>query len=134
MATATPPLPVEQLLARMTPEIASSFTQQQIDSLRAAIRGPARSRHAVDLRFTLPIWRWRFYFVFLIGKDRRALTRRQEAWFRFTELAALVGFLTFSALLGLLILYLVKSALGIDIFPNYSFGIWDWFKANYLTG
>ncbi|MCG6508060.1 hypothetical protein K6U15_15045, partial [Vibrio parahaemolyticus] len=41
--------------------------------------------------------------------------------------AILVGLL---ALLGLsfLALYLLKSAMGIDIFPNYSLGIWDWFK------
>lgn len=31
-------------------------------------------------------------------------------------------------LVGLLLLYLLKSALGIDIFPDYSFGVWTWFK------
>jgi hypothetical protein len=32
-------------------------------------------------------------------------------------------------LAGLLLLYLVKSALGIDLFDGYSFGIWHWFKS-----
>jgi len=36
--------------------------------------------------------------------------------------------LTLSVLLMLLLTYLVKSALGIDIFEGYSFGVWGWFK------
>jgi hypothetical protein len=31
-----------------------------------------------------------------------------------------------------LVLYLIKSALGIDIFKDYSFGIWDWFRHTVL--
>jgi hypothetical protein len=26
------------------------------------------------------------------------------------------------------ILYLLKSALGINLFPGFSLGLWDWFK------
>ncbi|HBB24465.1 MAG TPA: 3-phosphoshikimate 1-carboxyvinyltransferase, partial [Pseudomonas sp.] len=37
-------------------------------------------------------------------------------------------FLLFSALVGLVILYLLKSALGINLFPDFSLGLWDWFK------
>ena len=33
-----------------------------------------------------------------------------------------------STLFGILVLYLIKSALGIDIFKGFSFGVWDWFK------
>jgi hypothetical protein len=28
-------------------------------------------------------------------------------------------------------LYLLKSALGIDLFPNHSLGIWSWFKSSF---
>ena len=42
-------------------------------------------------------------------------------------------FITFSVLSGLLILYLIKSALGINLFENFSLGIWSWFKANILN-
>ena len=31
-------------------------------------------------------------------------------------------------LLVTLSLYLIKSAMGIDVFPHFSFGVWDWFK------
>jgi hypothetical protein len=30
--------------------------------------------------------------------------------------------------MGILVLYLVKSALGINLIEGFSFGIWDWFK------
>ena len=39
----------------------------------------------------------------------------------------------FSTLLGLLILYLVKSALGIDLVPGFSLGTWGWFKGEFLN-
>ncbi|MGF1546360.1 MAG: hypothetical protein ACFCUG_03425 [Thiotrichales bacterium] len=132
MATATQQLPIEQLLTRMTPDVAASFTAPQIASLRAALAGASTRKHPIDLRFTLPIWRWRFFVVLLVGRDRRILTRRQEFVFRLTELGALFGFLLFSTLMGLLVLYLVKSWLGIDVFPNHSFGVWDWFRGRYL--
>ncbi|MFT7052977.1 MAG: hypothetical protein ACJAU1_000528 [Psychromonas sp.] len=32
----------------------------------------------------------------------------------------------------LLILYLVKSVLNINLLENFSFGVWDWFKSNIL--
>ena len=41
---------------------------------------------------------------------------------------ALAIFVTVSTLVGVLALYLLKSALGIDIIPGYSFAIWDWFR------
>jgi hypothetical protein len=30
------------------------------------------------------------------------------------------------------VLYLVKSALGIDLIPGFSFGVWGWFQENVL--
>jgi hypothetical protein len=41
-------------------------------------------------------------------------------------------FVTVSTLFGLLVLFLVKSAMGIDIFPNFSLGIWGWFQQTFL--
>jgi len=41
-------------------------------------------------------------------------------------------FLLVSAAVGILVLYLVKSALGIDLIPGYSCGVWDWFKEEFL--
>jgi hypothetical protein len=35
-------------------------------------------------------------------------------------------FLLVSAAVGIVVLYLVKSALGIDLIPGFSFGVWGW--------
>jgi hypothetical protein len=40
--------------------------------------------------------------------------------------------LTVGTVLGVLILYLVKSALGIDLIPGFSFGVWGWFQEEFL--
>lgn len=123
---------LRDLLKDMPTPVRESFSTTQLDHLQQAIRDSRHVIHPVDLRWTLNFWRFRYYFVFLAGRDRRALTRKQESFFRRTELTFLFGFLTFSVLFGLLVLYLVKSALGIDLFPNHSLGIWDWFQAKYL--
>ena len=37
------------------------------------------------------------------------------------------------AVLAVLVLYLVKSALGIDLVPGFSLGVWGWFKGVFLS-
>jgi hypothetical protein len=88
--------------------------------------------HAVDARWTLKWWRWQYYFVFLAGRNRRVLTDREQRIQRLVMATTLAVFITFSALVGILVLYLVKSALGIDLIPGFSFGVWDWFKEEFL--
>jgi hypothetical protein len=86
--------------------------------------------HALDARWTLKWWRWQYYFVFLAGRNRRVLTDREQRIQRLAMAGALTVFLLFATAVGVLVLYLVKSALGIDLIPGYSFGVWDWFKEN----
>jgi hypothetical protein len=44
----------------------------------------------------------------------------------------LSGFLLISALVGIFVLYILKSALGVDLIPGFSFGVWDWFQGAFL--
>jgi uncharacterized protein YqhQ len=44
----------------------------------------------------------------------------------------LAAFLLVSTLLGIFVLYIVKSALGIDLIPGFSFGVWGWFQQEFL--
>ena len=44
----------------------------------------------------------------------------------------LTVFLLVSAAVGIVVLYLVKSALGIDLIPGFSFGVWGWFQEEFL--
>ncbi len=124
---------VQGLIDRLPKDSRSSFTDEQLLNLKVALSGRQWGRHAVDIRGTLGVWRWRYYYVLVCGRERRNLSRRQKAFARLVNALFLFGFLCFSALFGLLILYLVKSALGIDLIPGHSLGIWDWFKGNFLN-
>jgi hypothetical protein len=43
-------------------------------------------------------------------------------------------FLLFFTATGVLALYLIKSALGIDLIEGFSFGVWGWFQEHVLKG
>ena len=123
---------IKGLLDRIPKESQDSFSDEQLLGLKVALAGRRWGRHAIDLRGTLGLWRWRYYYVLVGGREQRSLTRRQVAFARMANALALLTFLSFSTLLGLLALYLIKSALGIDLIPGFSFGVWDWFQQNFL--
>jgi hypothetical protein len=114
----------------MPQEVADSFTEEQIAHLHSALGARSWKKHSVDIRSTFPVpfMRSRLYFVLLIGRNRRDLTRREKQISALTFALMLTGFIGFSVLFGLLVLYLIKSALGINLFKGFSLGIWDWFK------
>lgn len=115
----------------MPKEIVDSFTDAQLNHLHAALGVRSWKKHSVDVRasFAIPFTRVRLYYVFLVGKNRRELSRREARISAFTSALMVTVFLSSCALLGLLTLYLIKSALGINLIDGYSTGIWDWFKA-----
>ncbi|ELL7086124.1 hypothetical protein ACOISO_001612 [Vibrio fluvialis] len=121
---------VTQFYYALDQEVAQELTDKQKQAIEHAIKSVGLgNRHPVDVRKSLPWFGKRYYLVLLMGRDRRTQLRASEsklANFIVTSVI-LVGLL---ALLGLsfLALYLLKSSMGIDIFPNYSLGIWDWFK------
>jgi hypothetical protein len=93
------------------------------------IRGHAtRTVHALDYRVNLPTLFWgSWYFVLLAGPERRNRARLeregQTSWSRrFVAISAVLLTILFFAGIGFAtIAYLVKCALGINIFPNSSF-------------
>lgn len=121
---------IEKLLNRMPEDVADSFSNEQLIHLKTAIGSREWGKHKVDFRgtFPVPFMKSRIYYVFLMGRNFRQLSRQEQLISAFTIAAFTLLFIVFSVLLGLLVLYLIKSALGIDIFKNYSFGIWTWFK------
>lgn len=123
---------VANLMRKLPAEQRDSFSESQLQALKIAFGARSWSAHPIDFRGTLAIWRWRYYYVFLAGRNLRTLSRRQEILFRVTEAAFLLGFLTFSTLLGIFALYLLKSVMGIDLIPGFSFGVWEWFKDNIM--
>jgi hypothetical protein len=123
-----------KLLSRMPEEVAASFTDEQLTHLLTAVGSRGWGKHKVDFRgtFKLPFYQWRYYYVLLAGKNYRELSRQEKRMSLVITAVASSLFLTFSAVLGLLVLYLIKSALGIDLFPGFSLGIWGWFKETFL--
>jgi len=123
---------LRKLLDRMPREVQDSFTEEQLVNIKIAVGARTWGSHAIDLRSTIKFFRYRYYYVFVAGRNRRELSARERRLGLLIQAVALGMFLTFSALLGVLVLYLLKSAAGIDIFPGFSFGIWSWFKGELL--
>jgi len=119
---------IKSLLDRMPIHIQSTFTDEQLAHLKIAIGARQWGNHTVDCRGVVKFFKYRYYYVFLAGRNRRELSTKEQKIARFTQAVFLSLAVTFTILLTLLVLYLVKSALGIDIFEGYSFGVWSWFK------
>ena len=122
---------IQNLLARMPQRVSDSFNEEQLSNLMTAVGSRSWGDHAVDKRgtFNIPFYKWRFYYVFLLGRNYRELSRKEKQLSLISTAIFSTIFLIFSASIGLLVLYLIKSALGIDLFPGFSLGIWGWFKA-----
>lgn len=121
---------IKRLMNRMPSSIVNSFSTEQLVGLRNAISARGGRIHSVDIRPTLkfPFLPWSFYCVFLFGHNRRSLSDKERyaavlmlLWIAFLFIVALCGLI-------LVVLYLLKSALGINLFEGYSLGAWDWFK------
>lgn len=123
---------IKGLLAKLSAPDSETFTEGQLVALKAALGGRSWGAHAIDLRRTFSIWRWRYYLVFLAGRNRRALTRREHKLQHLVFATILVAFGTISTLVGILVFYLATSALSIEQIPGISFGVWDWFKQQFL--
>lgn len=119
---------IQKLLERMPSEVQQSFTEQQLSYLRVALGARQWGKHKLDVRGTLGLGSWRYYYVLVAGRNKRSEHRSHKVGL--LAKAVLVSMLlVISTVLGLLLLYLLKSALGIDLFADFSLGIWGWFKA-----
>ncbi len=78
----------------------------------------------MKLHGSIGLWRWRYYFVLLIGRERRHPSRVEKEIAFVSQAIVMLVFLAFLALLVFLVLYLLKSALGMDLLPGFSTGLW----------
>ncbi|MEA5625235.1 hypothetical protein [Nostoc sp. UHCC 0251] len=65
----------EQLLAKIDPEVANTFTLEQLEAIKKSFASRARTRHSLDIRVSVPIPRLRFYLVLLAGSEHRSKVR-----------------------------------------------------------
>ena len=123
---------ITRLLEKMPKKVASSFNEEQLSHLRNAIGAREWGKHKLDVRGTVKFFKWRYYYVILAGRNRRSLSEKEVRVARVLTASIIAIFITFAVLLGLIIIYLVKSALGINLIDGWSLGLWTWFKANIL--
>ena len=117
-------------LNQLAPEVQTSLTPQQLTEVERviALAIPQPAPKVVDLRFDIDLLVSRYFFVLMVGIDRRRASRRRSVS-RLTQLGnwvtavvLLLGFnLTLSASI-LMLAYLIKSALGIDLLPGHFWG------------
>ncbi|MGB3726210.1 MAG: 3-phosphoshikimate 1-carboxyvinyltransferase [Glaciecola sp.] len=128
-----PPQALQNFLQRMPKEVVDSFSETQLNHLHEALGVRSWKKHSIDVRstFAIPFTTKRIYYVFLVGRNTRELSRGEKRISAFASLLVISVFLMVSMVIGLLILYLLKSALGIDLFEGFSLGIWSWFKEQF---
>ena len=115
MPKSTAELVVERFYAALDQEVETSLTAEQKRGIEQ------------DFRHSFPFLHRRYFVVFLFGRDLRKVSRESTLFGRiFTTLLITLG-VVFALLSILLALYMLKSALGIDVFKNFHVGIWTWF-------
>ena len=122
---------ITRLLEKMPKKVANSFDEEQLSHLRNAIGAREWGKHKVDVRGTVKFFKWRYYYVILAGRNRRSLSEKEVKMARLVTASIIATFITFAVLLGLIVIYLIKSALGINLIDGWSLGLWSWFK-NYF--
>lgn len=79
--------------------------------------------HLINMRGVIPLYFFRYYFVIIVGEDKRKETqdvlheRRKRTVFAANMLFFLFVIFPYVIIL-MLFLYFLKQSLGIDIFPN----------------
>ncbi|AKR77928.1 MULTISPECIES: hypothetical protein [Edwardsiella] len=126
------PRAVTYFYQSLDPAVAAGLSAAQKRALEdAVIAMTLSSRHRIDIRHGFPFFRARFYFVFLFGRDLRRRPRAHPRWYDALVTLLIVIGLLFCTASVLLTLYMIKSALHIDIFKDYHLGVWDWFMSLY---
>ncbi len=118
---------VEDYLGLIPENIRQTMAEIQIDAvvqvIKLAIPQPAPK--LVDLRFDVDLLLTRLFVVLMVGRDRRKTARKytvtplNKVLNTGLAIALIIG-LSFLISAGvILVLYLIKSLLGIDLFPGH---------------
>ena len=120
----------DNIIRRIDPKIRDTLTTTQVTAIIAAIRNPEKIR-PIDLRGIIPLYFARYFFVLLIGRDKRAVMEREEHIRR--KKASWLGGILFALLVSMpfllllfVFLYLLKYFAGVDIVPD--FHLWEIFE------
>jgi hypothetical protein len=118
---------VDYFVEQLDIDIRNSLTPDQLSAFRTVIQAamPQPAPKIVDLRVNIDLIISRFYVVLFVGKERRKNPRPYIASglaVIFNKIAAtilLIGLNLSVSLFIFLTAYLIKSALGINLFSNH---------------
>ncbi|HCN95347.1 MAG: hypothetical protein E7A34_02470 [Leclercia adecarboxylata] len=121
------PVVIDRFYEVLDKDVSAQLTPEQKEEIESAIITiTLASRHRIDVRKSFPFFGKRLYMVFLLGRDHRARSRPESKLSRIVVTFLILFATLFLLCCVLLTLYMIKSALGIDVFQNYHVGIWDW--------
>ncbi|MCP5179725.1 MAG: 3-phosphoshikimate 1-carboxyvinyltransferase [Pseudomonadales bacterium] len=123
---------IRDLLRRMPADVARTFTTTQLEAMHDAIATRKWGRHPLDIRGSVPFGAHRYFFAILAGRNRRDMSQREKLVDNLFAIAFFLAFVGFCMVTGFVTLYLIKSAVGIDIFDNWHFGLWTCVQENVL--
>ena len=112
------------VMERIDPKVRASLTPAQLSAIKAAVSASRPSKkHPIDIRGVIPFFLVRYYFVILSGRDRRVHTQRTEEkrrWLTSLSGGLMLFILGVAPLIIILVLmlYLIKSAFGINVMPD----------------
>ena len=120
----------QHILNSLEPGVLATLNLWQLRAITQAINANTPyKKHPVDFRVTVNLFFIKFYLVFFMGRDRRNRQRQEEI--KIKNLAGKVttyGIYYLLIMAGIVILllgmYIIKSLLGIDIFPNHHLSDW----------
>lgn len=121
------PLILDHFYEVLDEETQAQLTAEQKQDIEDAIVSVTlSSRHRIDVRKSFPFFGTRYYLVFLLGRDFRKRLRKESTLVRIVVTILILSGLLFAMLCVLLTLYMIKSAVGIDLIHDFHVGIWDW--------
>ena len=65
----------QRFFDQIPPEIAHTFTPEQLQAIKRIYGDRSLAKHAVNLRLSMPIPGLRFYLILLLGKEQRSRAR-----------------------------------------------------------
>lgn len=115
-----------RLMAALPKDVRDSLTPYQLAAISDAVK-PQTAPHLIHFRVSLPFFGRRYYLTFYFGRERRNIQRlRNEGQIdiRLTSavIAIAAGLVACAVIATVaIVLYLLKSALGIDLTDGPSF-------------
>jgi hypothetical protein len=118
---------VDYFVDQIDANVRESFTPEQLTEVRTVVQAamPQPAPKIVDLRVNIDLLISRFYIVLFVGKERRKNPRPYTASGftafanRVAAIILLVGLNLTISLFIFLVAYLIKSALGVNLFTSH---------------